>query len=149
MNLKMLLLFRICILTVCQMQNLWSAWRSKGQSFRVGIELGLWRIKPPASEGIGIFTWKMPSVCSSVLILKLNLFALLGYRCQMICWSRPRLLLRQLLRKWTLTKELRAQSELILSSGGAVEIFDPFGLTDWTWPICRILFQCPVNFIRT
>jgi hypothetical protein len=33
------------------MQNLWSAWRIQGQSFWVGVELDLWWIEPPASEG--------------------------------------------------------------------------------------------------
>lgn len=50
------------------MQNLWSAWWSEGQSFWVGAELGLWWIKPPASEGTVIFTWKMASAHPSVLI---------------------------------------------------------------------------------
>ena len=33
------------------MQNLWSAWRSQGQSFWVGVELDMWWIEAPASEG--------------------------------------------------------------------------------------------------
>ena len=46
--------------------------------------------------------------CSSFCVnLQLNLFAHLSYRYQMICWSRPRLLLRRLWRKWMLTKKHR------------------------------------------
>jgi len=59
------------ILTKCaQMQNLWTAWWSKGQSFWVGVELDLWWIKPPASEGTGMFTWRMRGLC---MFLDLNL----------------------------------------------------------------------------
>ena len=39
------------------------------------------------------------------LNLKLNFFVDLSYRFQMTYWSRPKLLLRQLLRRWMLTKK--------------------------------------------
>ena len=139
-------LLKFFILPKCaEMQNLWSAWRSEGQSFWVGVELDLWWIEPSASEGTGIFTRRMSCLC---MVLDVNLkqkiffFAYL-YRFQMNCWSRPKLLLRQLLRRWMLTKK---QDDLPrLGVFGAVEISDPFGVTHWTWPICHNLLFWPMS----
>ena len=106
MNLKRLLLFKIYVLTKCSQCRIYGVHdEAKDKAFELELswicdeskrqhEKVLWDIH--MKNGLCMFLH---------LNLKLNFFAHLSYRFQMTCWSRPKLLLRQLLRRWMLTKK--------------------------------------------
>jgi len=106
MNLKRLLLFKICVLTECARCSIYGVHdEAKDKAFELELSWICDESKRQHEKVVWDIHMKNGLCMFLHLNLKLNFLAHLSYRFQTNCWSRPKLLLRQLLRRWMLTKK--------------------------------------------
>ena len=106
MNLKRLLLFKIYVLTECARCRIYGVHdEAKDKAFELELSWIYDELKRQHEKVLWDIHMKNGLCMFLHLNLKLNFFVDLSYRFQMTYWSRPKLLLRQLLRRWMLTKK--------------------------------------------